>query len=88
MAHIEKKLDELLPDIMRFSGEKTHANVIDLVEKALIAKVLKQCGHNQVKAARLLGISRNTLRHRMKKFHCPSSGNAPERPAEPGRESD
>jgi two-component system, NtrC family, response regulator AtoC len=69
MAHIERKLDELLPDIMRFSGEKTHANVIDLVEKALIAKVLRQCGYNQVKAARMLGISRNTLRHRMKKFH-------------------
>ncbi len=88
MAHIERKLDELLPDIIRFSGEKTHANVIDLVEKSLIAKILKQCGHNQVKAARLLGISRNTLRHRMKKFHCTSSGNAPERPAEQGRESD
>jgi two-component system, NtrC family, response regulator AtoC len=69
MAHIEKKLDELLPDIIRFSGGKTHANVIEMVEKALIARVLKQCGHNQVKAARMLGISRNTLRHRMKKFH-------------------
>lgn len=68
MARIDRKLDELLPDILRFSGEKTHANVIDLVEKALIAKILKQCSHNQVKAAKMLGISRNTLRHRLKKF--------------------
>jgi len=68
MANIDKKLDELIPDILHLSGEKTHANVIDMVEKTLITKVLKQCGYNQVKAARMLGISRNTLRHRMKKF--------------------
>ncbi len=78
MAHIERKLDELLPDIIRFSGDKTHANVIDLVEKSLIAKVLRQCGHNQVKAARMLGISRNTLRHRMKKFHPLLDPNPPD----------
>ncbi|MDI6854517.1 MAG: sigma-54 dependent transcriptional regulator [Deltaproteobacteria bacterium] len=69
LANIDRKLDELIPDILRFSGNKTHASVIDLVEKVLIAKVLKLCGHNQTKAARMLGISRNTLRHRMKKFH-------------------
>ncbi len=68
MANIDRKLDELIPDILHLSGEKTHANVIDMVEKTLIAKVLKQCGDNQVKAARMLGISRNTLRHRIKKF--------------------
>jgi two-component system, NtrC family, response regulator AtoC len=81
MAHLDRKLDELLPDILRFSGDKTHANVIDLVEKALIAKVLKQCGHNQVKAAKMLGISRNTLRHRLKKFRFHAAAEAPESPA-------
>ncbi|MCJ7703323.1 MAG: sigma-54 dependent transcriptional regulator [Anaerolineales bacterium] len=68
MANIDRKLDELIPDILHLSGGKTHANVIDMVEKTLIAKVLKRCGYNQVKAARMLGISRNTLRHRIKKF--------------------
>ena len=53
----------------RLRCEKTHANLIEMVEKALISKVLEQCGYNQVKAARMLGTSRNTLRHRMKKFH-------------------
>lgn len=69
MANIERKLAELIPDILRLAGEKTHANVIEMVEKALIARILEQCGFNQVKAARMLGTSRNTLRHRMKKFH-------------------
>ncbi|MBM4287034.1 MAG: sigma-54-dependent Fis family transcriptional regulator [Deltaproteobacteria bacterium] len=73
MASIDKKLEGLMPDILRLSTEKTHANVIDLVEKVLIAKVLEQCGYNQVKAAKLLGISRNTLRHRIKKFHFEAS---------------
>jgi two-component system, NtrC family, response regulator AtoC len=78
MANIERKLDEIIPDLLRFSDGKTHANVIDLVEKTLIAKVLKQCAHNQVKAARMLGISRNTLRHRMKKFRFGSAADLPE----------
>lgn len=68
MASIDHKLAELIPDLLQMAGERTHANVIDLVERALISKVLKQCGYNQVKAARVLGTSRNTLRHRMKKF--------------------
>ena len=72
MANIDQKLEELIPDILRLAGEKTHANVIEMVEKALIARVLEQCGYNQVKAARMLGTSRNTLRHRMKKFRMNS----------------
>ena len=77
MANIDKQLDELLPDILRLFADKTHANVVDLIEKALIAKVLKQCGHNQVKAAKMLGISRNTLRHRIKKFNLHTEIPAP-----------
>ncbi|MFA5183329.1 MAG: sigma-54 dependent transcriptional regulator [Syntrophales bacterium] len=68
MASLDKKMEELIPDILQLTDEKPHANVIDLVERALIARVLKQSGYNQVKAARMLGISRNTLRHRIKKF--------------------
>jgi len=68
LAHIEKRLDALVPDLLQFCNEKVHESVLDVVEKNLILKVLQQCGFNQVKGARLLGISRNTLRHRMKKF--------------------
>ncbi len=37
-------------------------------EKQFILTSLKQCGWNQSESARKLGISRNTLRYRMKKF--------------------
>ncbi len=37
-------------------------------EKKLIINALRKTGGNQVQAARLLGITRNTLRYRMKKY--------------------
>lgn len=38
------------------------------VERELIEIALKQAGGNRTQAARLLGISRDTLRYRIKKF--------------------
>jgi DNA-binding NtrC family response regulator len=75
LASIEGRLDELIPDLLELSSDKIHESILDLVEDALVSKVLKLCGYNQVKAARMLGISRNTLRHRMKKFQIFSSSN-------------
>ena len=37
-------------------------------EKRLIVAALEQCGWNKSKSARKLGVSRNTLRYRMKKY--------------------
>ena len=70
--HLKDKLDDLIPDILRLSDRKAHANIIELVEEMLIARALKECGNNQVKAAKMLGISRNTLRHRIKKYEIKS----------------
>ena len=38
------------------------------VEKALITRVLREMKGNQIQAAKILGINRNTLRKRMEKF--------------------
>jgi len=38
-------------------------------EKDIITKALEACGWNQSKAAKFLGISRNTLRYRQKKYN-------------------
>ena len=41
---------------------------LEEMEREAIVRALEQVGHNQVRAAKLLGISRDTLRYRMKKF--------------------
>jgi Fis family transcriptional regulator len=45
-----------------------HALVIGEVEKPLLETVLERCGHNQSKAAQVLGISRSTLRKKMVQY--------------------
>lgn len=70
---IDRKLEELIPDLLLACGDKMHESITDMVERTLVSKVLEQCGYNQVKASRVLGISRNTLRHRMKKFNLGST---------------
>ena len=42
--------------------------VLDDVERNLISSALHQAGNNKSKAARLLGLSRDTLRYRMEKY--------------------
>lgn len=42
-----------------------YARILPLVEKPLILRTLKATGGNQVKAAHVLGINRNTLRKKM-----------------------
>jgi DNA-binding protein Fis len=68
IRHLQDKLKDIIPDILRLSNQKIHANIIDLVEEMLISRAMKESGYNQVKAAKMLGISRNTLRHRLKKY--------------------
>jgi two-component system nitrogen regulation response regulator GlnG len=40
-------------------------NILHTVEKPLLETVLKEVDGNQVKAARILGVNRNTLRKKM-----------------------
>jgi len=41
---------------------------LEEVERDLVRQAIESTGGNQVRAARLLGISRDALRNRMKKF--------------------
>ena len=69
LDRLRSKLDSIIPDILRLSNQDIHANVIEMVEETLIQAALRECGDNQVQAAKMLGISRNTLRHRLKRRH-------------------
>jgi DNA-binding NtrC family response regulator len=48
---------------------RVHEAVVDELERALLSIVLEHVRDNQVRAARLLGISRNTLRSRIDRFY-------------------
>jgi transcriptional regulator of acetoin/glycerol metabolism len=41
---------------------------LEEAERTMLLRALEKCGWNQSQAARALGISRDTLRYRMKKF--------------------
>jgi two-component system nitrogen regulation response regulator GlnG len=65
---IEERLSGFMQSIKRFDSFNLYSMVIPEVEKSLIMMVLKETKGNQVKAANLLGINRNTLRSKIKKL--------------------
>jgi two-component system response regulator AtoC len=67
-AQLERHLEVLFKHIVKNSGQNVHSDIFDRIERFLIKRALEETGNNQVQAARLLGISRNTLRHRISKY--------------------
>jgi nitrogen regulation protein NR(I) len=65
---LAKMLAPLFTDILQFWGRGIHSNLLEKIEKFLVKKALAETKGNQVQAAKLLGISRNTLRHRIEKY--------------------
>lgn len=50
------------------SENQVHADVVDRIERELIAQVLTQCGGVQTRAAARLGMNRNTLYKKIKQY--------------------
>jgi DNA-binding NtrC family response regulator len=63
-----KVIEPLFDNLKKAEKGNLHQQLTSALEKALIRISMKRVGNNQVKAAQLLGISRNTLRDRLKKF--------------------
>jgi transcriptional regulator with PAS, ATPase and Fis domain len=53
---------------------KSLKDIVQGIERTLISDALQRCGGNQVQAAKLLGITRDILRYRMKQFRLPAHG--------------
>jgi Fis family transcriptional regulator len=57
--------------LTRLDGEEIanlYCMVLNEVERPLIETVLELCGHNQSKAAQMLGLSRSTLRKKIASY--------------------
>ena len=62
---IERKLIECVRGLRERSSANLYDLVVGLVEKPLLRAVLRETGGNQVRAAQILGINRNTLRKKL-----------------------
>lgn len=67
-SELEQHLETLFRHIAAHSGQNVYSNIFDKIGDFLIKRALKETGNNQVQAAKLLGITRNTLRHRIRKY--------------------
>jgi len=65
---IGEKIAELERTLFKEKKGLLYKSVLDEVEKCLIDHILQRTEGNQLKAARILGINRNTMRSKIKKF--------------------
>jgi DNA-binding protein Fis len=65
---IDLKISRFLDQIGTFYPENLYAMIMQETEKPLLHQILRRTGGNQVHAARILGINRNTLRKKMKTY--------------------
>jgi two-component system nitrogen regulation response regulator GlnG len=68
---IESKLEEFVKGMRNGSARNLHPMLIAAVERPLIAHALKETNGNQIQAAHLLGMNRNTLRKKITEFRIP-----------------
>ncbi len=71
---IEKKMHESVRELRGQSSANLHGLMVGLVEKPLLRAVMRETKGNQVRAAQLLGINRNTLRKKLKEHGIDPSG--------------
>ncbi|WP_447978743.1 helix-turn-helix domain-containing protein [Candidatus Nitrospira bockiana] len=63
--YIESKLGEFVKGMKSTAGRDLHPMLISAVERPLITFALKETNGNQIQAAHLLGMNRNTLRKKI-----------------------
>lgn len=65
---LELKLGNLLKEFANIGNSNLYETVIQEVEKALLTLTINETGGNQLKAAKILGINRNTLNKKLKYY--------------------
>ncbi len=65
---VEAKISRFLDQIGTYYPENLYKLIMNKAEKPLLHQILKRTGGNQVTAAKILGINRNTLRKKMKLY--------------------
>jgi len=68
MAFIKDKVIELENSLFTEKKGVLYKTILEAIEKPLLEQTLERCEGNQLKAARILGINRNTMRAKIKKL--------------------
>jgi len=66
--NIEKKIVEIDDSLYKEKQGMLYKYILEMVEKPLIEHALERTYGNQLKAAKILGINRNTMRAKIKKL--------------------
>lgn len=69
--YLEVKMGEFVKGMRNGSAKNLHPILISAVERPLITSALRETGGNQIQAATLLGLNRNTLRKKIANLHIP-----------------
>jgi DNA-binding protein Fis len=73
LAFIKDRVVELENSLFIEKKGVLYKSVLEAVEKPLLEQTLERCEGNQLKAARILGINRNTMRTKIKKLGIDAS---------------
>jgi Fis family transcriptional regulator, factor for inversion stimulation protein len=69
--YIEWKMGDFVKGMRNGSGRNLHPMLITAIERPLITRALQETKGNQIQAAELLGLNRNTLRKKIHDLHIP-----------------
>lgn len=70
-GYLEMKMGDFVKGMRNGSARNLHPILISAVERPLIASALRETRGNQIQAAELLGLNRNTLRKKIVDLHIP-----------------
>lgn len=67
-VHVKQAVETYLAGMDGHDPDGLYDLVIKEVEKSLLQTILNHTGHNQTRAAKVLGLSRSTLRKKMEHY--------------------
>ena len=70
-GYLEMKMGDFVKGMRNGSAKNLHPILISAVERPLITSALRETAGNQIRAAELLGLNRNTLRKKIADLHIP-----------------
>jgi Fis family transcriptional regulator, factor for inversion stimulation protein len=73
--YLEWKMGEFVKGMKNGSGRNLYPMLISAIERPLITRALQETKGNQIQAAELLGLNRNTLRKKIHDLHIPMKRN-------------